>query len=126
MTLRVLLSAPYVIPIFDRFKDLFDEVGIEVVIAEVVGGRHTVVGTLAVRPADRPAKTLGKARDLEVLPVPLRVHHLGAELDVLTTRAQGQRGRGLELNPELTDPVAAGSALPASGRPIKRGRAARD
>jgi D-3-phosphoglycerate dehydrogenase len=35
MTLRVLLSAPYVIPIFDRFSYLFNEAGIEVEIAEV-------------------------------------------------------------------------------------------
>lgn len=35
MTLKVLLSAPYVIPIFERFEYLFDEAGIEVEIAEV-------------------------------------------------------------------------------------------
>ena len=35
MSLRVLLSAPYLIPVFDRFQPLFKEAGIEVVIAEV-------------------------------------------------------------------------------------------
>lgn len=35
MSLRVLLSAPYMIPVFDRFRALFEEAGIEVVIAEV-------------------------------------------------------------------------------------------
>lgn len=35
MTLRVLLSAPYMIPIFDRFQPFFDEAGIEVEIADV-------------------------------------------------------------------------------------------
>jgi D-3-phosphoglycerate dehydrogenase len=35
MTLRVLLSAPYIIPIFDRFRYLFEEAGIEVEIADV-------------------------------------------------------------------------------------------
>lgn len=35
MTVRVLLSAPYMIPIFDRFIPLFNNAGIEVVVAEV-------------------------------------------------------------------------------------------
>lgn len=35
MALRVLISAPYMVPIFDRFRPLFVETGIEVVIAEV-------------------------------------------------------------------------------------------
>ena len=35
MTYRVLVSAPYIIPIFERFRYLFDEAGVEVDIAEV-------------------------------------------------------------------------------------------
>ncbi len=35
MSTRVLLSAPYVIPIFDRFRPLFDAAGIEVIVVPV-------------------------------------------------------------------------------------------
>ena len=35
MTLRVLFSAPYMIPVFDRFRPLFDGAGVEVTIARV-------------------------------------------------------------------------------------------
>jgi D-3-phosphoglycerate dehydrogenase len=35
MSLRVLLSAPYMIPVYDRFRHLFDEAGIEIVLRPV-------------------------------------------------------------------------------------------
>lgn len=35
MSLRVLLSAPYMIPVYDRFRPLFEEAGIEVVVRPV-------------------------------------------------------------------------------------------
>ena len=35
MGLRVLVSAPYMLPVFERFQLIFDELGIEVVLAEV-------------------------------------------------------------------------------------------
>lgn len=36
MTLRVLLSAPYIIPVLDRFRPLFDDAGIELVVPQVI------------------------------------------------------------------------------------------
>lgn len=36
MTLRVLFSAPYMIPVLDRFRPLFDEAGIELVVPQVI------------------------------------------------------------------------------------------
>lgn len=35
MGLRVLVSAPYMLPVIERFQPIFDELGIEVVLAEV-------------------------------------------------------------------------------------------
>ena len=36
MGLRVLISAPYMLPIIERFQPIFDELGVELVLAEVV------------------------------------------------------------------------------------------
>lgn len=36
MGLRILVSAPYMLPVIDRFKPIFDDLGVEVVLAEVV------------------------------------------------------------------------------------------
>lgn len=36
MGLRVLVSAPYMLPVIERFQPIFDELGVEVVLAEVI------------------------------------------------------------------------------------------
>ncbi len=35
MGLRVLISAPYMLPVIERFQSIFDELGVEVVLVEV-------------------------------------------------------------------------------------------
>ena len=89
---------------------------VEVIPLRVVGQAAAVVGPLAVGPPHRADQALGGAIDLQVLPVRLRVHRLGSELDVRAPGADRKAFDRAQLQPGLAQSLAirvVGIAAPA-------------